>query len=279
MTSRALTPALRAMVPDAGAPEPAYPAAFAAMAQALLDVAELRVAGVAHRITEVEFYVREGAHADPFTHGDPTQAHFGRWYFHRVGDSYRGGSFKGLDLALGVRGGFGGALLRGVARVGPPEALIDGPCRVVDHLLATTGAGSIAALVARFDGRADPTEGSPLCLARRESPWGVTMHASPRVGLTLRRGDTPTRRRFLSRDYRFTSEPARVKKGRAQLVVGMHRRGMPPAQIAAVTSMRVAAVQSYVAAYEAGRASPTSVALHDASARGVCALLGACDAG
>jgi hypothetical protein len=33
------------------------------------------------------------------------------------------------------------------------------------------------------------------------------VYASPRVGLTLKRGDTPARRDFLARPYRFSTQP------------------------------------------------------------------------
>ncbi|MFO0929741.1 MAG: hypothetical protein U0736_22415 [Gemmataceae bacterium] len=110
---------------------------FAAIAERLLGGSRLVVAGVAHRLTEVEFYYHGGTHLDPFAHRDPVQRHTGRWYFHRTGGTLRGGSFKGLDLTFAGADAFGGILIRGVEPEG--GALIDGPSRTVDHLLHMTG--------------------------------------------------------------------------------------------------------------------------------------------
>ena len=63
---------------------------------------------------EVEVYYHAADHPDPFAHRDPAQLHVGRWYFHRTGGTYRGGSFKGLDLAFGGSAAHAGVLIRGI---------------------------------------------------------------------------------------------------------------------------------------------------------------------
>ncbi len=272
--------AMRARMPTGDGGDAAWRAAFAALADLTLRRATLYVQGVAHRITEVEFYYRGPGHEDPFTHADPMQAHFGRWYFHRTGASFRGGSFKGLDVALGGPHARGGMLLRGLAPIARSASLIDGPCTVVDHMLALTQAPSISALAARFDLSVDaPDAGaSPLYFALGESDDARAVCAGPRVGLTLKRGGTDARHRFIARGNRFLTEPARIKKGRAHTVVGLHRSGLPIRQIAARTGMREAVVASYVEAYEGGRARSPAEFAGDLSTRDLCALFGACDA-
>jgi hypothetical protein len=77
----------------------------------------------AHRFEEIEFYCHSGIHQDPFAHCNPIQQSFGKWYafvsfnclalhfnswnfffryFHRNGNNYRGGSYKGVDLTFGA---------------------------------------------------------------------------------------------------------------------------------------------------------------------------------
>lgn len=81
-------------------------------------------------------YYSGGTHPDLFAHRDPVQLEDGRWYFHRTRGECRGGSFKGLDIALGDGTAYFGILIRAVAK--PDGTLLDGPCVTVDHLLART---------------------------------------------------------------------------------------------------------------------------------------------
>src|SRR5947209_1578323 len=87
---------------------------FDHIAQRLLNGTILMVGGERHRFTEIEFYYHGGKHLDVFTHRDPIQKECGRWYFHRTRGTYRGGSFKGLDLTFGGPDAFGGVLIRGI---------------------------------------------------------------------------------------------------------------------------------------------------------------------
>src|SRR5689334_18097007 len=139
--------ALQRLAPSAATAEAAYAAVFRVIADLLLNRATLHVAGRPHRFTELEMYWSGHAHVDPFTHGQPIQRQIGAWYFHRSGERYRGGTYKGLDITFGSSEAFGGILIRGVEPVEPIEpararaaapalpelpALIDGPCLVVD---------------------------------------------------------------------------------------------------------------------------------------------------
>src|SRR5689334_5352605 len=128
MPDATITEALRTLAPTAGTAEEAYPAVFREIAGLLLGRATLFVAGRPHRFTELEMYWNGLAHGDPFTHGDPVQRQLGAWYFHRSGGRYRGGTYKGLDIAFGNPEAFGGILIRGLEREGDAPALIDGPC-------------------------------------------------------------------------------------------------------------------------------------------------------
>eukprot|EP00842_Homolaphlyctis_polyrhiza_P003978 jgi/Hompol1/4581/HPOL_003730-RA len=54
------------------------------------------------KLVEVELYLHHAVHhPDVFAHRHPEQLQYGRWYFHKLGNSFRGGTWKGLDLALG----------------------------------------------------------------------------------------------------------------------------------------------------------------------------------
>jgi len=288
MPAGTVTEALRELAPSAGMAEAAHLARFHEIAELLLGRTMLYVAGQPHRFTELELYWTSPEHPDPFTHGDPIQQQLGVWYFHRSGQRYRGGTYKGLDIAfgrgaaLGSSAAFGGILIRGVERASDPPALIDGPCMVVDHLLALTASPAIEDLVGRFDGTIESADRrSPLHVeldagASRTRP----VYATPRIGLTLKKGSTEARRRYLARPYRFLSEPARIRKGKPHLVIALHQQGRSPAEIATLTGTRRAVLEGYLAAYEAGRgggsAGPSSNGDGDLSTEQLCRLLGAC---
>jgi 3-methyladenine DNA glycosylase Mpg len=267
---------MSALLPPADAPEAAYPPAFEALANLLLNQAVLHVQGVQHRFTELEFYYKGRQHVDKFTHGDPMQKRFGHWYFHRTGGEYRSGTYKGLDIAFGSEDAPAGILVRGIERLSDQE-LIDGPCLVVDHMLALADAPSIPALVARFDLSIDPGEDSPLFVTQRDSSLGKAVYRSPRVGLSLKRVNNAERHRFIARNYRFLTEPDRIKKGKPNLIIALHRDGVPKARIASLTNTKPSVIQRYLESYEEGRSKEPSVFGTDLSTGDLCALFGACE--
>ena len=251
---------------------------FAAAADFILNRAALLVAGVPYRVAELEAYYHGPAHPDPFAHRDPVQLDAGRWYFHRTGGAYRGGSFKGVDLTLGDGRATFGVLVRAV--VAPDGTRIDGPSLVVDHLLARTGEGTVAALAARTAAFPAWATSAPLALVARDTPDTpdiLPVLATARVGLTLRRGarlaNAPW---YLGQPYRYLTDPRRSRKGRPQTVIALHQRGHDAATIHEATGVPRAAVARYVAAFAAGSAAPDFARYvgKELDALGFCAFLG-----
>ena len=275
-----VTEALRQLSPSADAQEAAYGPVFREIAELLINRTILHVAGRPYHVTELEIYFHGLQHLDPFTHGDAMQKQLGSWYFHRAGTRYRSGTYKGLDIAFGHSDAFGGILVRGIESLAEPATLVDGPCKVVDHILAATASPSIDALVSRFDvAIEDPARGSPLHLTLDASPRHARpIYATPRIGLTLKKENTSARRRFLARHYRFLSEPARIQKGKPHLITALHQQGWLPAQIAALTGTRLPVLQSYLDAFRAGPATALEELRGDLSTSETCKLLGACAA-
>lgn len=276
MHDASVAAALRATLPTATSADAAHAAAFAGAAELLLAGATLWIAGAAHRLTEIEFYWTSEAHPDPFTHGDPMQREFGRWYFHRQGGSYRGGTFKGLDVAVGGEGVTAGILIRGIAEVG--GARVDGSCMVVEHILARTGMASVAALAGSFGGAIDAAagEGSPLWLGLgAASEPRPAIVRSARVGLTLKKGADPLRCRYLGRHYRFLDDPRAIAKGRSYVVVALHQQGRGVAEIAAITGASASQVAKTIEAFEGGRGRDPAEFRGELSASELSALLGA----
>ncbi len=226
-------------------------------ARRLLDETALVCDGRSHRLREIELYLHSPGHPDPFVHRAAEQARAGAWYFHRVGGSYRGGTFKGLDLSTGGPGVGCGWLLRCIETA--DRRLIDGSCNVVDHLLAIAGEAAIAPLDA-----ASPDAGDArgrLHLAARIRPDAETsddtLLATPRVGLTLKRaaqhGQMP---RYIGRRLRFITRPRRIKKGRAQTIAALLADGCDVDAIRARTGSPAASIRRAAAAFADGRGRP-----------------------
>jgi len=97
-----------------------YEATFARISNRLLNEVALVINGQPHRLAEIAYYYEGGNHHDTFTHCDPLQQTTANWYFHKSGATYKGGSYKGLDITFGGQVGadgkraFGGILIRAI---------------------------------------------------------------------------------------------------------------------------------------------------------------------
>ena len=225
---------------------------FTRIADRLLNGSRLVAGQQAYRLVEIEFYYWSNAHQDPFTHRDPIQFHIGLWYFHRSRGSYRGGSFKGLDLTFGDPTSSGGILIRGLEA--PGGELIDGPSLCVDHLLDVTGAEDVPTLDRAIAGRLAWDENNPLLLRETETSEDRPIYRSARVGLFLKRsGSRAESTRFVMRPYRYLTEPRRTKKGKLHIVLALHARGVSIDDIRRLTNCPRHTIERYVADFEAGR--------------------------
>ena len=218
---------------------------FARIAEHLLNRSRLVVAGAPHRLTEVECYYHSPSHPDPYAHRDPQQRECGRWYFHRSGRSYRGGSFKGVDLTFGDGTAYAGFLTRGMET--PDGILIDGPSLCVDQLLKQTGFATVAELDAASREFEAWNSKSPLQLQRSSNLPRTEIFRSARVGLTMNRAAADSLHgQFIGLPYRFLTEPRRIAKGKPLLAVALHASGIPVEQIGEITGSPLANVCRYV---------------------------------
>jgi hypothetical protein len=268
---------LSAIVPGDEADERAWSEAIERVAELALRRTTWMIAGKPHRFTEVELYVTNAAHDDPFTHGDPMQREFARWYHHRTGCEFRGGTYKGLDLTFGRERTFAGMLIRGVESLDDRARRWDGPCVCVDHLLSLTGHASVSSLVAAYDGDVDERPGAVSAL-RVGEPSDRPLFRSARVGLSLKRGATASRVKYIGAQYRFLTDPAQIKKGRPQLVCAMHAQGVSAAAIADAMKTQVQRVQRLVEQYELGRTRAPEQFVAALDTDELCQMLGACEA-
>ncbi len=257
-----MTPSQPSLVPPPPLPTDDPDRHFAQAAERLLFHARLEVLGQPCRLVEIEFYWYSADHPDPFCHRHPLQREAGRWYFHRIGEAYRGGSFKGLDITFSDGQGWGGILLRGLQL--PNGTIVSGPSRLVEAVLRLAGQRQVADLDRLLHGRHVEDGTAPLCLRRiseaegpgkpGDTPIGEKMYATARVGLTLRRERaSPAGVRFLLRPYRFLLQPRALAAGRPQLILALHLQGHTPDDIQALTGTPAAAIRRYLDAYQKGQ--------------------------
>jgi hypothetical protein len=224
---------------------------FDTIAALLLDGVELLAGESVHRPVEIEFYLSSPAHPDPFAHGDPVQRANGTWYFHRSGGSYRGGSFKGLDITFGGES-CGGILIRTLRA--SDGTVTNGSSLCVDRLLACTGHASVAALDAEVAGRSIWSPDSPVRLRRCDSLSQSPVWKTARVGLTLKRAaDHPLMDGYIMRRYRHLTDARAVKKGRLLHILALHRAGVSTDEIHALTGSPRSSIAKHIAAYARGR--------------------------
>lgn len=247
---RAREPSLEELfeVGDDVAVTPAFLRARAgALCRALLTRGVLHAGAARYRITELECYHRDAAAwPDPFTHGAALQLTAARWYFHRAGTAYRGGTYKGLDVTCGVARTrtHGGLLLRGLQRLpdddgtsssSNSESNVDGPCLCVERILAETGHASIAEFVAAClpDGERGTSvldsRGGTAALWIEDCGTAFTpspaLFCTPRIGLTLKssstKSDREKREEFLFARLRVVTTETRSRKGRAHALLAL----------------------------------------------------------
>jgi hypothetical protein len=224
---------------------------FDRIAARLLNGTRLVVNRQPHRLAEIEFYLYSPEHPDVFSHREPIQHHAGRWYFHRTHGVYRGGSFKGIDVSFGNLRSFGGILFRSIET--PEQVLINGPSLIVDHLLDLTGAESVGQLDMAIRGRLAWDETNLLYLEWFDPPIEREVFHSARVGLSLKRTKSPEATDFIMRPYRYLTEPRRIAKGKALLVLARHMLGDDTECIAALTGCPRKSIARYIEDFEAGK--------------------------
>eukprot|EP01114_Cavostelium_apophysatum_P001546 TRINITY_DN11340_c0_g1_i1.p1 TRINITY_DN11340_c0_g1~~TRINITY_DN11340_c0_g1_i1.p1 ORF type:complete len:304 (+),score=26.36 TRINITY_DN11340_c0_g1_i1:118-1029(+) len=241
-----------------------YEQCFQQVSDFLLNRCIFYIKGKPHRILEVEVYFYSEAHPDPYPHNYElyTQYTGGHWYFHRVGNSYKGGNYKGLDISIG-RGAeeYGGILIRTVQSLEPEEeVVISGPCRTVDYILRLCGASSIQDLVDnKMDGNTNAlspnaSPSKPLHLAYHEHSERREIFRSPRIGLNLnKKGETAESQiKYNAKFYRYFTLPTKVHK-KNPMIAALYFAGRTPVEISQITGAKLSTVMKYCECFEKGR--------------------------
>lgn len=208
-------------------------------------------------------------HQDTFIHGDDLQRQNGQWYFHRYGsNSYKGGTYKGLDISFGKGAkAHGGILIRSLISLSPPPVndFIEGPCNSVNKILKLNSDGAKDLEIVDLVG----LKNFSLDIFNKESCLHFSgLHETenkdlfriietknlfkcPRVGLTLKRHDAH-KERFWMIDYRYFIYPDKNKKYSIFIILAMIKQGFSTSQIAKETKSKAQTIEELKANYEAG---------------------------
>jgi len=210
---------------------------FYEISNVLLNDVILYINEKPHRLDEIEFYYNAYSHQDIFAHCDLMQVSCGKWYFHKSGNTYKSGTYKGMDITFGntANNKFGGILIRSFEELSstPPLdgkiKIMEGPCVCVDYILNENECDGIIKFVADFckESQLDVTKTKKLYLkfATTEAEKKLLephrpIFPGPRVGLSLKKND-PAQYRFVMKNYRFLTQPKLIKKGKAHIIAGL----------------------------------------------------------
>jgi len=216
---------------------------FTKIANDIINRGILKINGEEYIVCEIEFYLSIENHIDPFIHGDKEQATIGNWYFHRQnGGSYKGGSFKGLDLTFGSskKQSYGGILFRSIKEVHTGK-ILEGPCRIVDYILTKCGKSTIVDLVK-----------DDLCKLLCFTMGNVRnekVYKCPRVGLTLKNG-TKEKEKYLMKNYRYLIHPNKIQKYKFGMILNLYKNGTSCKDIASILETSLKNIEKYVGVYE-----------------------------
>jgi len=228
--------------------------AFDLISKTLMNNYSLQINSKPHRIAEVEYYFCGDKHMDVFTHQDALQESSAKWYFHRSGNGYKGGSYKGLDVTFGQKG-FGGILIRAIVSIND-DKYIEGPCNCVNHILTlnktSKGIQEISEFVEQDNFNLSVTKKGRLYLRKDDSLEQFGVVSGPRVGLTLKKTDGE-RPYFLMKNYRFMTHPLKVRKGRPHLVLGLYADKKDAKEIHEITGCTAATIKKYVDLFDEGK--------------------------
>lgn len=202
------------------------------LAQYLLFETHLVVNCINYRILEIELYICHKDHNDVFTHCHKEQKNMLTWsgsftpvtlkgYFHQMSEkvehSYKGGTYKGMDITCGVNNGYGGILIRSIMNE-TDNTVIEGPCKVVNEILSKTGDDCIKNLIV------DKLHNDKSCLNNillklEEKHYNSTdMFCSSRIGLSMKGKNIEEKQNWLNCNYRFIVLKDNIKKEKRKMV-------------------------------------------------------------
>jgi 3-methyladenine DNA glycosylase Mpg len=183
------------------------------IAKSLLLKYVLMVNDKEYRICEIEFYINSTQHPDQYTHSDDDQKSFGKWYFHKCsGGSYKGGTYKGMDITMGNNETYFGILIRSIYDENLCE-MIEGPCRSVNKILELNNCYDVKEYMANKCDPLSVRNTRNVYLKWKSSDNDEPIYKGPRIGLSDKYPE------WQNVPYRFLIKKNLIKKGKSTLVL------------------------------------------------------------
>nr|CAG8508502.1 8205_t:CDS:2 [Entrophospora candida] len=224
-----------------------------------------------YQIIELEFYFNTLEnnsnnnvllHCDPYSHQHEHQKTSGEWYFHRVGKfGYRGGTRKGIDITFGNENAYGGILIRSIKRIIDNEdddenELIEGPSLIVDEILRLCGVDNLSIkemVEVKWMGKSGICKdfknfNGMICEEKIRNFNKRAKYSTDVIGLTLSNTNPSPNLRlnFLLKPYRFFIKPHLIKKGKAQLIIGLYDRYQDINKVTEISGTSRSIVENYI---------------------------------
>lgn len=187
---------------------------FRPLADQILNSSVLSIADIKYRIIEIEMYLYSEQHPDSYVHRHPDQKYPHHIYFHSMKKtlprSYKGGTFKGMDLTFGSEKEYFGILIRGLLSLETGEA-ISGPSNVVTHILKQLEMKSIQEFtngdILSFNKKNQKIRFKSFTLEPEK------VYSGPRIGLKEEKDPE-----YFKKHYRFLTFKHLTKKDKKSLI-------------------------------------------------------------
>ncbi len=190
------------------------------LAKYLLFNVHLLINGKGYRMAEIELYICHDKHKDIFTHCHSNQKKMMTWYFHQMSEkehSYKGGTFKGLDISCGINNGHGGVLIRSLLNEETGD-VIEGPCNVVNEILSKTKADTVKDLVDKMkDTDIKCINNGNLLKLELKKYKSEDVYIAPRIGLTLKGSNPDEKKNWIDKKYRYVIFKDKIKKEKKKM--------------------------------------------------------------
>jgi len=202
-----------------------------------------------YRLCELEVYLSNEEHDDIFTHKSPEQRVENIWYFHKKGNTYKSGTYKGVDICHPLNGGYCGILIRSIINI-ENEKFIEGPCCVVNEILNSCSCSSINMLVESIKNKENYCDIYNNNCSLYIQPFTgefekKIIYNAPRVGLTLK-NYTEQKCNYIMKNYRYSTCPEKIKKNKFGWVLSLYMKNESMGNIRKITGSSKRKIEEYI---------------------------------
>jgi hypothetical protein len=186
---------------------------FHVFAHILLNKSCLVVNTKKYRFVEIEFYLHGKNHKDKYVHCDLDQLLYGTFYFHKFKNgTYKAGTFKGMDITLGDTDTktYFGILIRAIQDI-DTDTIIEGPCNVVNRILAEYGCDSILEFTGGVNLNIFENDYN-FIVKKSKKLEPEKIYIGPRIGLSDKFES------FKDQKYRYAIYKNKIKKQKTKLI-------------------------------------------------------------